>query len=816
MCEDAANRQMSVERFADQLRRHRMAAGMTQEALAEASGLSVRGISDLERGVKQRPHPETIRLLAAALDLPPEVLASFRDSATPRSPIVPAPVPEPITSLIDREDEVRAIAAYLQPGSGYRLVTLTGPGGVGKTRLATHVATNVQGTFADGVAFVPLAGLTDPHQVLGAMATALGIRELPDRAPLDLLSRQLQERQVLVVMDNFEHLLAAAPGVAGLLATCRELTVLATSRAPLHVSGEHEYAVRPLSLPDPAGTYSPTEITQFPAVTLFVRQARAVQPQFAVVEANSAAVAAICSRVDGLPLALELAAVRMKTLAPRELESLLGNRLGILTGGARDHPERHRTVRNTIGWSHDLMPPDEQAAFRQFAVFVSGATVESAAAVISGGDTLLALDHLTALIDQSLIQRFEATNGQPRFAMLETIREYALEQLAASDEESRARDLHAAYFLQLAEQGETGLTGPDQAAWMARLEMEYGNLRAALGWSIEQANAAASQRFGSALWRFWSASGRLNEGRDWLDRALALDPDDRSAVCAQALLRRGNIAVDLADYLSARNFYEESLAIRRELEDEVNACRALDGLGLVRWRQGEYAAARVAHESTLRVWQELGWKREVALALQNLGRVALAEGEYVGARRSFDGSLAIRRELGDVGGAAYVSCWRGRLDRLEGNTEDARRWLDRALAGFHEVSDQLGIAETVNELGCLAHDVGDDYTALVHHLAAMREWEEAGNIEGTVDCLEGIAAVALGQRQMELGVTLSAAAAWRQRHGVPLLPVLLSARDRALDHARSALLPVTFERVWGEGETATLDEAVDLANTISI
>jgi predicted ATPase/DNA-binding XRE family transcriptional regulator len=804
---------MATERFGDQLRRHRQAAGMTQEALAERSGLSVRGISDLERGVKQRPHPETVRLLAAALDLSPEALAPFRDSAAPRTQLAPAAMPEPLTGLVDREDEVRAVSALLRPDAGIRLVTLTGPGGVGKTRLAIKVAGDVHDRFADGVAFVPLAGLTDPRLVLGAMATALGIRELPGRAPLDLLARQLQDRQVLLVLDNVEHLLLAATDVAAVLAACRGLTVLATSRAPLHISGEQEYPVRPLALPEPARTLASGEMMRSPAVTLFVRQARAVQPAFDVTEANAAAVAAICAKVDGLPLALELAAVRMKTLAPGELDSLLGNRLGILTGGPLDHPTRHRTMRSTIGWSHDLMPPGEQVAFRNFAVFVGGATLDSAATVVNG-DTLATLDHLTALMDQSLVQRYEAPGGQPRFVMLETIREYALEQLAASGDDGPVRDRHAAHFLELAEQGETELTGPHQAAWMARLESEYGNLRAALGWSIGRGDAASSQRFGSALWRFWAASGRLNEGRDWLDRALTLNPGEQSAVRAQALLRRGNIAVDLADYPNARQLYAESLSISTELNDDLNACRAHTGMGLVHWNQGNYVVARTSHEKALLIGEVLGWQRGVAAAWQNVGSVELAEGNYMSAQIAFDASLSIQRDLGDIGGAAYVACWRGRLDRLDGKTQSAKNWLTRALAGFRKVVNELGVALAVNELGCLAHDEGDHDAAVAHHLQAMRDRHEAGAIQETVESLEGIAAALLSRLQMELGIKLLAATStWRETHGVPLLPVLQDSYERCLIQARSYVPSPDFEQAWGEGETATIDEAIDLAFT---
>lgn len=786
---------------------------MTQETLAERSGLSVRGISDLERGVKQRPHPETIRLLAAALGLAPETLASFRESAAPR--LAPAALPAPLTSLIDREDEAPAIAALLRPGAGNRLVTLTGPGGVGKTRLAIQVAGDVLGDFVDGVAFVPLAGLTDPLLVPDATATALGIREAPGRAPLDALARALHDRQALVVMDNVEHLLAAAPDFAALLAACPGLTILATSRSPLRITGEREYPVRPLALPTP-GRHSPAELADVPSVGLFVRQAQAVQPQFVVTDANAAAVLAICTRVDGLPLALELAAVRMKTLAPRELESLLGNRLGVLTGGPQDHPARHRTMRSTIGWSHDLMPPDEQATFRRFAVFATGATLESAAAVIFDGDLLAALDQLTALLDQSLVQRYDGADGQPRFAMLETIREYAVHQLAASEEEPPLRNRHAAHFLDLAEQGETELNGPRQAAWMARLESEYGNLRAALGWSIQRADSPSGLRLGSALWRFWSASGRLNEGRDWLDRALALDPDDRSAARAQALMRRGNIAVDLADYPPARRLFEESLTIRHALGDDINACTALTGLGLVHLSQGNYAAARRAHESGLRLCQMHGLRLRIGLALQNLGNGAVAEGDYGAARSAFDASLAIRRDMEDVGGAAYVSCWRGRLDRIEGRTGEAKAWLTRALAGFREVLDGLGTAFALNELGSLAHDLGDDDEALAFHLDALRERVEASDIEGTVDCLECIASVAYTLDQIEIGVILAGvSSAWRHKHGAPLLPLLRKTYEGGLLRARSLLPLGTFDRVWADGETTTINEAIDLAFTIT-
>jgi tetratricopeptide (TPR) repeat protein len=424
------------------------------------------------------------------------------------------------------------------------------------------------------------------------------------------------------------------------------------------------------------------------------------------------------------------------------------------------------------------------------------------------------LDLLTALLDQSLLQRHEDANGDARFVMLETIREFAMERLAGSDDEVPARDLHAAHFLDLAEAGEAGLTGPDQAVWMARLETEYGNLRAALAWAVERGDASSSQRFGSALWRFWAASGRLREGRDWLDRALALGQDQGSAERARALLRRGNVAVELADYPTAQIMYDESLSIYRALDDEMSACIALNGLGIVHWSQGSYADARAAHETTLRLWKSREWDSGVALALQNLGNIAVAERDYAGAREAFDTSLSIRLQQGDEGGAAYARTWRGRLDRIVGQVEESREYLTQALTRFRHLDDRMGIAFTLNELGNLAHDQGDDQAALAYHLEALDEMEAAGEIQGLVECLEGIGAVAFTQRKTELGVTLcTAAAAWRRRHNVPLIPDLRSAFERSVNQARCSLPDASFRRAHDAGEALTIDEARDLAKS---
>jgi predicted ATPase/DNA-binding XRE family transcriptional regulator len=804
---------MTVERFADHLRRHRQAAGLTQEELAERSGLSVRGISDLERGVKQRPHPETVRLLATALGLPPDAAEAFRAAAIPADQASHSTIPEPLTPLVDREEDVQAVSALLE--SGARLVTLTGPGGVGKTRLSIQVAREVERHFVDGVAFVHLAGLSDPDLVPGAIAKALTIRELPDRPLLDLIAKQLQNRHLLLVMDNFEHLLPAATQMGTLLAACRKLAVLATSRSSLHIIGEREHRVWPLARPERASDHSLDELASFPAITLFVHQAQAAQPSFEMTNANSAAVTAICTQVEGLPLALELAAVRMKTLAPSELESLLENRLGVLTRGPQDHPVRHRTMRSTIAWSHDLLPPEEQDAFRRFAVFVGGATRESAAAVLANGDDIEALDLLTALLDQSLLQRFETVDGESRFTMLETIREFALDRLIARAEEQSIRDLHASYFLDLSERGESELNGPNQARWMNRLETEYGNLRTAMAWLIEREDASSSQRMGSALWHFWAASGRLNEGRDWLDRALALSPGERTATRAQALLRRGNLAIDMAGYLDALRFYEESLAILQELGDELNAAGALTGLGIVHGSLGNYGVARGMHESALQFWTKLNRRRGIALAQMNLGVLAAAEDDYARAGHAFNESRLIRAELDDPGGMAWLAFHLGHLCRLEGNIVEADRWLARAQAGFAEVGDRLGVAYVHHEFGCIAHDLGRDEVALFYHLDALREREVAGAIREAVECMEELASIACVRDQLETGVRmLSAAEQWRQSHGVVSTRFQRTRFEATIEYARAQMSHLEFDHAWREGSTTRIDEALDIARTI--
>lgn len=489
-------------------------------------------------------------------------------------------LPTPSTPLVGRDAERAAVAARLRHAD-VRLLTLTGAGGVGKTRLALAVAGDLLERFEDGVFFLDLSPTADPDLVPSMIARVLEVGEAGRRPLIERLVEHLGERSLLLVLDNAEQVLGAAPLVAGLLAACPRLKVLVTSRAALRLSGEHEHPVPPLQLPDPTDPPDPESLARCEAVALFVQRARAARPEFEITPANAPSVAELCARLDGLPLAIELAAARVKVLSPPALLARLGRRLCLLTGGARDLPARQQALRNTMDWCYDLLAPAEQVLFARLAVFVGGCTLEAAEAVAGAGDEAApdVLDGLALLVDQSLLRQVEGPDGEPRFTMLETVREYAAERLEAGGDADVWRRRHADYYLALAEQAAPELVGPRQGAWLDRLEREHDNLRAALSWALERDEQTLGLRLVAALGHFWRVRGHLNEGQGWFERLLSRWPDAPAHARAEALSAAGNLAHARDDYGRAA-YHEASRSLRRALEDARGAAQSLHTVGV--------------------------------------------------------------------------------------------------------------------------------------------------------------------------------------------------------------------------------------------
>jgi predicted ATPase/DNA-binding XRE family transcriptional regulator len=822
------------------LKQRRKALDLTQQDLAKRVDCSLQTIVKIEAG-ERKPSKQVAERLADCLSIPATerpafVLFARADPATAQHGLLSqagasqahAPwralqhrhlashdnnLPAQINPFVGREKQVMS-AANLLRRPGVRLLSMTGPPGIGKTRLALQVAAEMLPEFEGGVYVVPLAAVRDPRMVVSAVAQTMGVREAARRPLLESLKNYLRDKHMLLVLDNFEQVAAAGPAVIEMLEAARWLKGLVTSRAALHLYGEYELRIPPLSLPASPRrearlhkrASSIEQLAEYEAVELFVERALAVRPDFALSEDNAPVVAEICRRLDGLPLAIELAAARIKFLPPQTILGRLesaepGARLRLLAGGAKNLPARPRTLRGAIAWSYDLLDPGEQALFRRLAVFVGGCPLEAVEQLLDSGGRLPPesnmQDLLASLVDKNLLRSEsgpaqEAEGGagaerEPRYVMLETIREYGLERLEESGEEQAVSRRHAEYYLALSERAEPELRGPRQAAWLDRLEAEHDNLRAALRWAEEAGEVEVALRMAGVLGWFWFRRGYISEGRERLAGALGQARAARlgpTGPLAKAFNAAGRLADHQGDNESARALYRQSLAIYEELGDPQGAGYTLSGLAFTSYREGNRDEARSYYERSLAMFREMGPRGAlgVATTVRGLGDVALSEGDYDLARSRYTESLGIFRDLGDKYSVATLLNGLGNVALDLGDYAPARSLYEEGLAIFQELGYKYGVAGSLLSLGeaarCLAdyeaacslneqslklwRDLGDKWNMAmtmhnlghaVHHLGdpgragaifveSLALFQEAGAKMGIAMCLAGLAGVA--------------------------------------------------------------------------
>lgn len=767
-------------------------------------------------------------------------------------------LPTQLTSLIGREQEVEAGCAFLRQPDVH-LLTLIGMGGVGKTCLGLQLATNLVEDFSDGVCFVSLASISDPNLVIPTIAQTLRLREPGDQSFFELLVAFLYEKHLLLFLDNFEQVIDAAPALTDLLEGCLSLKILVTSREVLRVRGEQEFPVQPLMLPNLSHQSEPEFVSQYASVALFLQRARSFNPDFQITTANAKTIATICVHLDGLPLALELAAARLKLLSPQALLERLEHRLQILTQGSRDAHMRHQTLRNTLQWSYDLLGAQEQRLFRRLAVFVGGCTLRAIEAICkaSEDEMLNVFEGVTSLLDKSLLQR-ESTHRdeEPRLMMLETIREYGLECLDVRGELELTRQAHANYYLALAEEIELKPGDPQQAMWLKQLDREHDNLREAMRWSLEGGEAGKDTengrkmalRFGVALQNFWVIHGYWSEGRTFLEQALAASEGTSTALRAKALEKAASLAVYQIDHDWGETLFRESLRQYQECGDTAGIAKSFYMLGTIARQRGDFAEARSLMEESLPLAREVNDKYFIACLLSDLGGMVTQQGEYAKAYTLLEESLAISRELGDAisiarslpalalmlfvsqGDPATVRSlleeslaisreldFKGIIARClshlglvtlqQGDIATTRLLLEESLTLHKETGDQWGIAWVLSILARVEACNGDCAGALALYEESLEIARKIGSKLNIARCLEGMASVlAIGRDPMRAARYWGAAGALRESIGAPIWPVERASYEISVAATRTLMGERAFVIAWAEGQTMPLKQ----------
>lgn len=726
------------------------------------------------------------------------------------------------TRLVGREHEVASIFALLQRNA-VRMLTVCGSPGIGKTRLALEIARRAAPLIADDVYWVSLASVRDHQLVAAAISAALGLVDNEQQSIEEQLRAYLQEQRTLLVLDNFEQVATAAGWVAELVAACHGLKVLVTSRVALQIRGEQRTMVHPLKTPD-VRQQAVEALARVPSVALFVRRAQEVAAGFALTAQNASTVAEICCRLDGLPLAIELASAWMRLLSPAALLARLQQRLPLLHGYLRDVPERQQSLRATLDWSYSLLTKHEQIVFRRLAVFEGGCSLEAAEAIclavpnVSGTSVL---DSVAALIDHSLVVRTEDADADTRVNMLEIIREYAHDQLETNGEAGATGRAHVVYFLELAETAERQLRGPEQRTWVARLAREYDNLRAALRWAIAQGDVEIGLRLVIALWWFWLLHGSLREGLRWMNQVLDLahpethmaaatpEAPSRAALRAKALHGAGTLAHYQGDYGQSRALLEQSLRLRRELGDTIGIANTSNNLALVLKQVGEYAGAADLYEESLRIKREVENSYGIATTLGNLAVMRTCLEDWYGAASLFEESLAYWRALGDILNVARTLANLGEARFHLGDSSSAASLVTEATALLRELEYKRDLAHALRVAGEIACSSSNTTEAALLYEEAIVLHRDVEDRRGLIETLEALALCLCAKHDFERAAqTLGAAAAMRTAFAMPLSPSSRARVDRVIELARSWLGETSYGAALQQGRAMLLDEVI--------